>query len=649
MNENERNAFLKCPLFAYANHRLILDDKGNPYDYEFIDFNDAFVALTGIAKEKLINHTVREVLPGIVNDSFDWIGFFASTALGNGDNECEQFSASIGKWYRVYTYSTEKMYFSVVFIDITDTKKKNEELENFFSVNLDLLCIADMEGNFIKTNEAWAVILGYSTEYLNNSKFLDFVHPDDLESTLDDIVNDILDFSKIEAGKLELDVVESNIIQLIESASDIIKFHTSKKNLEFLLNIEPGLPETAYIDPVRLKQIVINLLSNAVKFTKSGEVELKVTFDKETDEVGNYTFFIRDTGIGITDEQKVKLFKAFTQADSSTTRKYGGTGLGLAISNLLAAKMGSEIQLQSIPGEGSVFYFKINTKYSTVSNHSDKKELNVKSVMVIDDNENNRLILKDNFNYWGIEYTGCSGGAEVLEKLKMSCTYDVIIVDYNMPEMNGLQTIAEIRNNLALNSEEMPLILLHSSSDDAKITEECRRLGVAYNLVKPVKSSELYKYLCGIGGCCKDTCEIRDDIVSEKKSFAVKDAVILIAEDVKMNMFLITSLIADIIENPVILEAKSGLEAVELYNSNKVQLIFMDVQMPEMNGLEAAEWIREAEKNTGNHVPIVALTAGVLKEEQDKCMTAGMDDFLTKPVRHDEISEVITRYLKFIS
>jgi len=218
------------------------------------------------------------------------------------------------------------------------------------------------------------------------------------------IINDILDFSKIEAGKMELDFIKTDIIELVEMASDIIKYHVANKGLELLLNIPQNVPRFAVVDPMRLRQILVNLLSNAVKFTQSGEVELTITFTKEDEFRGKFHFSVRDTGIGISVEQQKKLFKAFTQADSTTTRKFGGTGLGLAISNMLAEKMGSKIEIYSEPDHGSTFFFTIETSYENGDKLDSEGLESIHRVLVIDDNSNNRMILEHTFNNWGIEF-----------------------------------------------------------------------------------------------------------------------------------------------------------------------------------------------------------------------------------------------------
>ena len=1147
-----KNPILNSPIMGYANHKIILDSQGKPCDYEFLEVNETFEKLTGLKAKELINNTIRNVIPDIENSGFDWIGYYGEIALRGGEKEFEQYSESLNRWYRVYVYSTEKLYFSTMFIDIDSSKKQKEELESFFDINLDLLCIADVEGNFIKTNKAWSQILGYTTEELNKRKFLEFIHPDDMEETLNvmgslsegnevlnftnrykckdgtykyiewrsnpkgkliyaaarditekiqreeklkeqqkqyetlinnirgityrckndgnwtmlfissqidsitgysaeellnnnkisysqlimkedaenndkivqeaiknksyweveyrirhkdgslrwayekgigvynkldnleymegiilditekkkieekltethnmlelimdsipqrifwkdrnsvylgcnnnfltitglsnikdiigktdydlpwtkeqsdsfraydaeimdkgeaqlhiietvlqangenswadtnkiplknkdgnvfgilgtfediterkltelklfnerrrleniikgtnvgtwewnvqtgetvfnerwagilgytldeispvsintwmkfahpedlkksgemlekhfrkeidfydfesrmkhkngnwiwvldrgkvftwtedgkpllmmgthqditerkhieeelkkakeqaeagskakseflanmsheirtplnavigftdllkqtnlspiqqeyvksaniaghsllDVINDILDFSKIEAGMLHLEEIKTDIIELLEESIDIVKHLANKKGLELLLNIDWNIPRFAMVDPIRLKQIFANLLGNSVKFTEKGEIELKVSYEKIDENMGKILFLIRDTGIGISEEQKEKLFKAFSQADSSTTRKFGGTGLGLMISDLIAKKMGSKIEVKSKLGEGAEFYFEIvsQVEYGKKIEKTSLEE--IKSCLIIDDNRNNRIILENMLANWSIQCKSCENGLEALKVIGNS-KFDVIICDYHMPYIDGLDTIKMIREKIKLNSQNQPIILLHSSSDDEEFHKKCQELGILFKLIKPVKSKDLLRYLTNVYKKEQTTIEISKE--KEESVCLTKNKIkILIAEDVPMNMLLIKTLLSKIACNFELIEAKNGEEAINLYIEKNPQLIIMDIQMPIMDGLEASKKIREIEKLEKQHTPIIALTAGAFNEERGKCLDAGMDEFLPKPVDAKLLTELINKY-----
>jgi len=459
------------------------------------------------------------------------------------------------------------------------------------------------------------------------------------------IINDILDFSKIEAGKLELEKIRTDIIELIEDTSDIMRYQVSIKNIELLVNFNHAMPRYAIVDPIRLRQILVNLLNNAVKFTNKGEIELKVTFKKVKDNTGIFGFSVRDTGIGISNEQEKKLFKAFSQADNSTTRKFGGTGLGLTISNKLAKKMGGEIKLKSVPGKGTTFFFDITTEFDSgdESAYSDLKH--IKRILIVDDNDNNRMILEHTLKHWNIETISCDCGLSALNILEKEGLFDVIIIDYQMPELNGLETIKIIRDEYNFSPEQQPVILLHSNMNDDNIHNKCKEFGVAFNLIKPVKSHQLFNYLKNIR--YKPSLNVKTEEKNEKVTLNENNKfVILVADDVAMNKLLVKSIIKQLYPNIEIVEASNGKEALNIAKSTALDIILMDIQMPEMDGVEATKQIREFEKIKGTHIPIIALTAGVFKEEKEKCFKAGMDDFLKKPVDKNVLHKMLEKFLR---
>jgi signal transduction histidine kinase/CheY-like chemotaxis protein len=457
------------------------------------------------------------------------------------------------------------------------------------------------------------------------------------------IINDILDFSKIEAGMMDLEIVKTDVVELLGQGADIIKYAADKKGLEVLLNIDPKMPRFALVDPIRLKQIFANLLGNAVKFTESGEIELKVSYLELENKQGQFSFSIRDTGIGISEENQTKLFKSFSQADSSITRRYGGTGLGLVISEMIANKMGSKINITSKQGKGTTFYFDIisEVEYGEKVNTGAMKS--IKRCFVIDDNENNRVILEHTMANWGIECLSCDNGIGALKIIETSEPFDVIICDYHMPYIDGLETIKLIREKLKLSPEKLPIILLHSSSDDADLHKKCDDLGVLFRLTKPVKSEELFSYLCNIQS---PTNTIPTNVNEIEPVKMPEKLTILIAEDVAMNMLLVKFLIEKLLPKTRIIEAINGNEAVEQWQKEQPDLILMDMQMPQMDGVDATIKIRELEKLSNRCVPIIALTAGALKEEQERCINAGMNDFITKPIEPDKFLKAINRFLK---
>jgi len=471
-------------------------------------------------------------------------------------------------------------------------------------------------------------------------QYLKIVHQS--ANSLLGIINDILDFSKIEAGKFELDIDRCDLYELAWQASDITNYHIHTKKLEMLLNLHPDLPRFIWADALRLKQVLINLLGNAAKFTTEGEIELKIESLQSGGDNHLLRFSVRDTGIGIAKSKQVKIFEAFSQEDSSTTKKYGGTGLGLTISNKLLNMMDSQLRLESEPGVGSTFYFDVNLRYEQGDLIEWMEMESISRVLVVDDNNNNRQILSDMLVLKNIVSDQAKNGFEALQLLAAGQAYDAILLDYHMQYMDGLETAAKIRENFpSADGGEIPLILLHSSSDDGKIIKACNDLHIDNRLLKPIKMNDLYLALTRIRTReasyqnMQDT-PLMDSIESYEYRF-------LIVEDNEVNRFLTRSLLEKLYPKSVVTEAENGLLGISLFQQETFDLIFMDIQMPEMNGYESARKIRSLEENT--RIPIIALTAANVKGEREKSIAAGMDDFITKPVLEEHIAAVLNKWL----
>ncbi|MEO6316056.1 MAG: PAS domain S-box protein [Chitinophagaceae bacterium] len=462
------------------------------------------------------------------------------------------------------------------------------------------------------------------------------------------IINDILDFSKIEAGKLFIDHVPFQLNELIEEAIDLLNVKAHEKNLEVLFWSDPGLPSVMNGDSVRIRQILVNLLGNAIKFTEKGEIfiEVKQTIaKKQTDgkqSVG-ISINVKDSGIGIAAEKVNKIFEGFTQADSSTTRKYGGTGLGLTISKSLAELMGGTLSVSSEIGRGSTFTFQVTMEVideQPLIKPGSKPLLN--HVLVVDDNETNRHLMKGIFEYLQITCTLAASGTEALQYLynpdKSQPAIDLVITDYQMPEMDGLMLANQIagQSGAAFN----PVVLMLSSLEKNMEGYQAERRGIIKLLSKPVKLQELDRMLSALFNkqVIEEAIQIKKPTI-EKMQYA---ATILVAEDEPVNMLLISEVLGKM--GLHVLQATNGKEAIEMLSGNTPDLVFMDINMPEMDGFAATAQIRLLPAPICN-IPVIALTADAMKEDRDRCMDAGMNDYISKPFKLEELENVLKTYL----
>lgn len=449
------------------------------------------------------------------------------------------------------------------------------------------------------------------------------------------IISDILDFSKIEAGKMELEMIPVDLHQIAAEAIDIVKYQASNSGLTLLINIPYGTIPGVMADPTRLKQVLVNLLSNAVKFSEAGEVELIIRPRlSEPSRVSVY-FEVRDTGIGISDELKDKLFRSFSQADSSMTRRFGGTGLGLAISALLLKKMGSQIDFVSETDKGSRFFFEIDftTAPAKTKKETETLLLKGKRVHVLVQNERETALLQKRLEEMGLtserhkSFRGLTLAMADINPEAPSVGIPVIIADLTFFEQG-------------LSSEEhlcvarSALILLHSVVETQIAEAFLSNKELVFRVVKPVSIKKLQNVLVKIYA---NTVNQKNALLRKKDTesvFRVEHKVVMIVEDVKLNMTLARSLVNKILPGSHIIEVENGRLAVGKFEelNGRIDLILMDIQMPEMDGIEATKRIRQSEKLTGTYTPIIALTAGVVKEERQQCFDAGMDDFISKPV-----------------
>jgi signal transduction histidine kinase/DNA-binding response OmpR family regulator len=455
------------------------------------------------------------------------------------------------------------------------------------------------------------------------------------------VINDILDFSKIESGKMELEEKEFDLRTCIEEVLDMFAPKAAQTGLDLVYQIECKVPSRITGDSTRLRQILINLVGNAIKFTHTGEVFVRVyLMNIYKDGRVQLGFEVRDTGIGIPEDKLERLFKAFSQVDHSTTRKYGGTGLGLVICEKLIRLMGGYIEVESKPGQGSVFAFAIPTKATSQETgeeaFADLRDIAGKRILVIDDNATNRKILKTQLEHWRLQPVMAVSGNQALELLTGGQQFDLVLTDMHMPEMSGKELAAHIRHR----NPHLPIMLLSSIGDD--LSREHRDL-FNFVLTKPIKQQVLCKYIL-------NTFSNAVNVVTEKEApaqnilqaeFAAQYPLqILLAEDNPFNQAVATAILNklgyqfDIVEN--------GEEVLNILKQKKYDLILMDVQMPEMDGLEATRIIRNTV--TLQQPVIVAMTANAMQEDKEECLNAGMNDYLSKPVNPEDLVQLLKKW-----
>ena len=467
-------------------------------------------------------------------------------------------------------------------------------------------------------------------------------------TTLLNIVDQILDFSKIGSRNIILTKEKIDLQSLASDACTMVSFASEKKGLEMLLDFQEDLPRFIWADEIRLKQVLVNLLSNAVKFTEEGEVRFMVSLEKELpNNIIILHFSVCDTGIGIHPDKVDKIFKAFMQEDGSITKKYGGTGLGLTISNKLLELMGSKLGVKSDLDKGSCFSFNLKLK-AEKDKFDDELLKDIKKVLVVDDNDSNRQILKRMLELKNIVVDEADSGLTALLMLQKNAEYDVIIMDYHMPVMDGIETIKKFKGDIVKSNkiEEQPIVMLYSSSDSEKLQAECDNLEIQSQLVKPIKMQEMYEVLAELKSKKMRKLNKVEQIFSSddvQNRFLDHPKTILIAEDNEINLYLTKILVQQLAPNAHIVEARDGEEAVSLFFGKQPNLVLMDIQMPKMNGLEATEEIRKKEEGTSK--PIIALTAGNMSGEKEKCLKAGMNDFMAKPIVKQDLAKMFKKWL----
>ncbi len=462
------------------------------------------------------------------------------------------------------------------------------------------------------------------------------------------VINDILDFSKIEAGRIELDFIDFSLRDCVEEALKTFAVRANEKGLELLCDIASEVPETVLGDSGRLRQIILNLVSNSIKFTDHGEVSVKVEVVGEESETRIVQFAVSDTGIGIPSEKLESIFSPFTQADASTTRKYGGTGLGLSISARLSEMMGGKIWVESEVGRGTSFFFTARFEVTDKKTESEilpaPESLRGAKILVVDDNPTNRRILKGTLQRWNAQVTCVEGGKQALAELDLAREskdpFHVVLTDMHMPEMDGLSLVTTMRST---QETALTAVVLLSSGVLRKDAEVCREIGIKFVLNKPVRRRELLSAILAATGHHPDEMNPAIDAPVEL-TLHNRNLHILLAEDNHVNQAVASGILAK--QGHTLVIANNGLEALSLLAQQAFDLVLMDIQMPEMDGLRATQRIRESEKLTKHHLPIIAMTAHAMKGDRERCLAAGMDGYVSKPINAESLESAIVSAIR---
>jgi signal transduction histidine kinase/DNA-binding response OmpR family regulator len=457
------------------------------------------------------------------------------------------------------------------------------------------------------------------------------------------VINDILDFSKIEAGKLDLDCISFNLVDTVEETARAFGHRASQKRLELVCDVETAVPEVVSGDPARLRQVLINLLGNALKFTQQGEVVLGVELESQSAEGSVVHFYIRDTGIGIPEDKQRVIFDAFSQADGSTSRKFGGTGLGLTISSRLVEIMGGRIWVESEVGQGSTFHFTV--RFAAAESRLSLPRMNDGilrglPVLVVDDNATNRRILEQMLRRWEMNPVCVEGTEAALAEMRRASDvghpFPLVLTDLNMPGADGFQLVEQIKRTPQLPGA---VIMMLASGGQRGDGNRCRDLGVAAYLLKPIRNSELRGAILGVLDTRSNPGKPAGLVTRHSLREDRRSRHILLVEDNLVNQQLAVGLLKK--QGYSVMVADNGRQALEMLERHSFHVVLMDVQMPVMDGFEAIAAIRAKERGTETHLHVIAMTAHAMQGDRERCLAAGMDGYLPKPIRGKDLFQAL--------